>query len=165
MDHQIYILVIEDELEVMDALIKDLEDFEQTFPIESANNTKEANLVVNQIQEAGDEIGLILCDHVLPGENGVDFLIGLESRNEFSETKKVLVTGQAGLEDTIKAINKANLNHYISKPWTKDGFQNVVVTQLTDFVIEKKYNPLQFMAVLDSVRLAEAMRNNTLTDN
>ncbi|GAB5407642.1 MAG: response regulator [Balneolaceae bacterium] len=165
MDHQIYILVIEDELEVMDALIKDLEDFEQTFPIESANNTKEANLVVNQIYESGNEIGLILCDHVLPGENGVDFLIGLESRKEFNKTRKVLVTGQAGLEDTIKAINKANLNHYIPKPWTKDGFQSVVVNQLTDFVIEKKYNPLEFMATLDAVRLADAMRRNTLTDN
>lgn len=165
MDHQIYVLVIEDELEVMDALIKDLEDFEQTFPIESANNTEEANLVVNQICESGDEIGLILCDHVLPGENGVDFLISLEARKEFEETRKVLVTGQAGLEDTVMAINKANLNHYISKPWTKDGFHEVVIKQLTDFVIEKKYNPLKFMAVLDSVRLAEAMRNNTLTDN
>lgn len=165
MDHQIYILVIEDELEVMDALIKDLEDFEQKFPIESANNTEEANLVVNQICESGDEIGLILCDHVLPGENGVDFLISLESKKEFAKTRKVLVTGQAGLEDTIKAINKADLNHYIPKPWTKNEFQKVVIEQLTDFVIEKKYNPLEFMAILDSVRLAEAMRNNTLTDN
>lgn len=165
MDHQIYILVIEDELEVMDALIKDLEEFEQTFPIESANNTDEANLVVNQIYESGNEIGLILCDHVLPGENGVDFLISLESRKEFHKTRKVLVTGQAGLEDTVKAINNANLNHYIPKPWTKEGFQKVVVNQLTDFIIDKKYNPLEFMATLDAVRLAEAMRNNTLTDN
>lgn len=165
MDHQIYILVIEDELEVMDALIKDLEDFEDTFPIESANNTKEANLVVSHILDSGDEIGLILCDHVLPGENGVDFLIGLESRKEFTKTRKVLVTGQAGLEDTVLAINKANLNHYISKPWTKDSFQKAVINQLTDFVIEQKYNPLEFMSLLDSVRLAESMRNNTLTDN
>ncbi len=165
MDHQIYILVIEDEHEVMDALIKDLENFEQTFPIESANNTKEANLVVNQIIDSGDEIGLILCDHVLPGENGVDFLIGLETRKEFHNTRKVLVTGQAGLEDTISAINMANLNHYIPKPWTKESFLEVVIKQLTDFIIEMKYNPLEFMAVLDSVRLAESMRNNSLTDN
>lgn len=165
MDHQIYILVIEDELEVMDALIKDLEDLEHTFPVESANNTKEATTVVNHILDDGHKIGLILCDHVLPGENGVDFLIGLEERKEFNTTRKVLVTGQAGLEDTIKAINLANLNHYISKPWTKKGFLDVVIDQLTQYVIQMKYNPLEFMAVLDSVKLAEAMRRNTLTDN
>jgi len=165
MDHQIYILVIEDELEVMDALIKDLEDFEDIFPIESANNTEEAQLIVSNIIESGDEIGLILCDHVLPGQNGVDFLISLESQQDFIHTKKVLVTGQAGLEDTVSAINKANLNYYISKPWTNSGFHEVVIKQLTDFVIERKLNPLKFMGLLDSVRLSEAMRNNLLTDN
>ncbi len=165
MDHQIYILVIEDELEVMDALIKDLEDFEQVFPIESANNAEEAERVVQQIVDSGDEIGLILCDHVLPGKNGVDFLIGLEAENKFEHARKVLVTGQAGLEDTIQAINKAHLDHYIAKPWKKENFEKVVIDQLTSFVINRGYNPMQFMAVLDSVRLAEALRGSQLTDH
>ncbi|MBO6523264.1 MAG: response regulator [Balneolaceae bacterium] len=165
MDHQIYILVIEDELEVMDALIKDLEEFEQTFPIESANNAEEAEQVVKSIADSGDEIGLILCDHVLPGKNGVEFLIELESDKKFGHARKVLVTGQAGLEDTIQAINKAHLDHYIAKPWNMEEFQKVVIDQLTGFVIEKKYNPMEFMAVLDSVRLAEALRGSKLTDH
>ena len=165
MDHQIYILVIEDELEVMDALIKDLEEFERTFPIESANNAEEAEQVVLNIANSGDEIGLILCDHVLPGKNGVDFLISLESNELFTDSRKVLVTGQAGLEDTIEAINKAHLDHYVAKPWEKETFQKVVVDQLTDFVIEKRYNPLEFMSVLDSLRLAEALRGSQLTDH
>lgn len=165
MDHQIYILVIEDELEVMDALIKDLEEFEQTFPIESANNAEEADQVVQHIIDSGDEIGLILCDHVLPGRNGVDFLIGLESDKKFEYARKVLVTGQAGLEDTIQAINKAHLDHYIAKPWKKDTLGQVVIDQLTSFVIKKGYNPMKFMAVLDSVRLAEALRGSQLTDH
>lgn len=165
MDHQIYILVIEDELEVMDALIKDLEEFEPSFPVESANNAEEAGQVVEQIIQSGDEIGLILCDHVLPGKNGVDFLITLEANTHFHQTRKVLVTGQAGLEDTIQAINKAKLNHYIAKPWKKEDLHQVVIGQLTDFVIEKKYNPMKFMSVLDSVRLAEALRDSNLTDH
>ena len=165
MDHQIFILVIEDELEVMDALIKDLEEFEQTFPIESANNAEEANQVVNQIINSGDEIGLILCDHVLPGKNGVDFLIDLQSNEHFQKTRKVLVTGQAGLEDTIQAINKARLDHYIAKPWKKEELHKVVIQQLTDFVIDKRYNPMEFMSTLDSVRLAETLRGGQLTDH
>ncbi len=165
MDHQIYILVIEDELEVMDALIKDLEELEQTFPIESANTAEEAEQIVKSIADSGDEIGLILCDHVLPGKNGVDFLIELESDKQFEYVRKVLVTGQAGLEDTVQAINKAHLDHYIAKPWKKDEFHKVVIDQLTGFVIEKKYNPMEFMAVLDSIRLAEALRGSQLTDH
>lgn len=165
MDHQIYILVVEDELEVMDALVSDLETFEKAFPIETANTSEEAKKVIELISNAGNEIGLILCDHVLPGENGVDLLIELQSSEALSLTRKVLVTGQAGLEDTIQAINKANLDHYIAKPWSKDELEKTVIDQLTNFVIEKKYNPLKYMANLDSIKLAEAMRSSQLTDN
>ena len=165
MDHQIYILVVEDELEVMDALVNDLEKFEEYFPVESANSAEEARTVVNEIYDAGNEVGLILCDHVMPGQNGVDFLIDLEKSLDKHSAKKVLVTGQAGLEDTIQAINKAHLDHYVAKPWTKDQLEDVVTSQLTNYVMERRYNPMQFMMILDSVRLSEYMRTNHITDH
>lgn len=165
MEHEIYILVVEDELEVMDALVNDLEEFENDFPIETANNSEEAKRVVEQVRASGYEIGLILCDHVLPGENGVDFLISLQDKPDFRDARKVLVTGQAGLEDTIQAINKADLDHYIAKPWSKESLHEVVIDQLTSYVITKKYNPLDYMSVLDGVRLAESMRDNSITDS
>jgi len=165
MDRQIYILVVEDELEVMDALINDLERFEEYFPVESANSAEEATNVVSDIYESGNEVGLILCDHVMPGQNGVDFLIELQASIEKHFAKKVLVTGQAGLEDTIQAINNAHLDHYIAKPWTKDQIEEVVTQQLTNYVIEKGYNPMEYMMILDSVRLSEYMRTNRITDH
>jgi response regulator of citrate/malate metabolism len=165
MEQQIYILIVEDELEVMDALVNDLEEFEQYFPIETANNSEEAHEVVDQIVQQGAELGLILCDHVLPGENGVDFLISLQDKKEFRFSRKVLVTGQAGLEDTIQAINRAHLHHYIAKPWKHDDLRQVVIDQLTDYVINNRYNPLDFMHILDGVRLADFLRDNSLTDN
>lgn len=165
MDHQIYILIVEDELEVMDALVNDLEQFEEYFPVETANSSEEAELVVNNIYADGNEVGLILCDHVLPGKNGVDFLIKLQASNDKHFAKKVLVTGQAGLEDTIAAINNAELDHYIAKPWTKENLEQVVVKQLTNLVIDRGYNPIPFMMILDTVRLSEHLRNNPLTDN
>lgn len=165
MDQLIYILVVEDELEVMDALVNDLEFFEQTFPIESANTAEEANQVISEIYEAGNSVGLILCDHVLPGQNGVDLLVELQNKNGISMSRKVLVTGQAGLDDTIVAINKADLNHYIAKPWTREQLHKVVVDELTEYVIQKKVNPLTYMATLDAKRLSEVIRDNPLTDH
>lgn len=165
MDHQIYILVVEDELEVMDALVNDLEEYEETFPVETANTSEEAKSVIDNIYNSGNEIGLILCDHVLPGQNGVDLLIELQKEPTTKISKKVLVTGQAGLEDTVLAINKADLDHYIAKPWTKDDLNSVVMNQLTEFVIQQKYNPLEFMTILDSVKLSEALRDNRPTDH
>lgn len=165
MDHQIYILIVEDELEVMDALVNDLEEFEQYFPIETANNAEEARSVVKGLSDRNAELGLILCDHVLPGENGVEFMISLQQNKEFRHTRKVLVTGQAGLEDTIHAINRAHLQHYIAKPWKPEQLNAVVREQLTEYVIARRHNPLDFMHILDGVRLSEFLRDNTLTDN
>lgn len=164
MEHQIYILVVEDELEVMDALVNDLEKFEDTFPVETANTSEEAKRVAEQIYSSGDEIGLILCDHVLPGENGVDFLIKLKKDERSLNSRKVLVTGQAGLEDTIQAINNADLNYYIAKPWTREKLHDVVVDELTEYVIKQNYDPMKFMSVLDSIRLADVIRSGRITD-
>lgn len=164
MEKHIYILVVEDELEVMDALVNDLQSFENYFPIETANSSEEAKEVVEQIQAEGSELGLILCDHVLPGQNGVDFLVEQYSESIKTKTKKVLVTGQAGFEDTILALNNADLDHYIAKPWTKQELDSVVIKLLTDYVIEQKHNPMKYMAVLDAVRLADYMREHKLSD-
>lgn len=165
MKKKIYILLIEDELEVMEALLSDLEEFEDYFPLEAANSSDEAERILQEITGSGNLVGLILCDHVLPGENGVDFLIRMQKEKELQSAKKVLVTGQAGHTDTIKAINEADLDHYIAKPWSKEELHNVVVKQLTDFVIQTRQDPLAYMSVLDGVRISEWMRDNKLTDS
>ncbi|MBD3617258.1 MAG: response regulator [Gracilimonas sp.] len=165
MDEKIYILIVEDELEVMEALIKDLEKFESYFPVETANNVSEATEVIDYIIDHGHKIGLILCDHVLPGKNGVDLLIDMQNRPETMKSKKVLVTGQAGHEDTILAINKADLDHYIAKPWGQEELERVVVNELTDFVIANEKNLLPYMQILDAARLSDALRKNRMTDH
>lgn len=165
MDEKIYILVVEDELEVMEALVRDLEKFETLFPVEAANNADEATQVIDYIIDHGNKIGLVLCDHVLPGKNGVDLLIDMQARPETVKSKKVLVTGQAGHEDTIRAINKAELDHYIAKPWSQEELEQVVVNELTDFVIANEKNLLAYMQILDATRLSDALRKNRMTDH
>lgn len=158
MSSPIHILIVEDEPEVLEALIRDVEPFEEKFPVEAAATAEEARTLINTITEKGGKIGLILCDHLLPGENGVDLLIALQDQPETRATRKVLVTGQAGLEDTVKAVNEADLNHYIEKPWGKDQLQTIVADQLTSYVIENEKSFLPYMQLLDAQRLADAMR-------
>lgn len=159
-------LVIEDEPEVLDALIRDLEDFENTFPVEAASSAEEARTLIDSMLEGGGKIGLILCDHVLPGENGVDLLIALQDKPETKASRKVLVTGQAGLEDTVKAVNEADLNHYIEKPWTKEELDRVVINELTSYVIENEKSLLPYMNILDSSRLADEIhRKGKISDS
>lgn len=165
MKHKIYIIVIEDELEVMEALISDLEVFESHFPIESANNAEEAKEVIFNIINQGDKVGLLLADHILPGQNGVDLLIELHEKDPTRISKKILVTGQASHHDTIQAVNHAGLNQYIAKPWTKEQLENAVRKELTDFVIKHEKDYFSYMPILDTEKISEAIRENHLTDH
>jgi CheY-like chemotaxis protein len=156
--NNIFIICVEDEHQVLDVLVKDLEEFEELFPIEIASSADEARDLIEEIENLGGKIGLVLCDHIMPGDNGVDLLIEMKA-NEFTKnTRKVLITGQAGLEDTVKAVNRAGLNHYIAKPWEKRELLEVVKKELTQFVIESEESLLPFMTILDGEKLQEEIR-------
>lgn len=150
---QITILCIEDEREVLDALVRDLEPFASVFRIEAAQDVEEARPLVRQLLLRGTQIGLVLADHLLPGTSGVEFLVELSRDPRTARTRKVLVTAQAGLQDTVKAVNEASLDHYIAKPWTLEDLHQVVREQLTDYVIECIADPLPYLKVLDRERI------------
>jgi CheY-like chemotaxis protein len=154
----IFIICVEDEHQVLDVLLKDLEEFEDVFPIEIASSADEARELIEEVKELGGKIGLILCDHIMPGDNGVDLLIEMKANEFTKDTRKVLITGQAGLEDTVKAVNRAGLNHYIAKPWDKNELAEVVKKELTNFVVNNEENLLPFMTLLDGEKLQEEIR-------
>lgn len=152
------ILSLEDEADVREALERDLDDFWSKIRLEVADDADDAWSAVEEIAADGDELALVLSDHRLPGRSGVDFLVELLKDPRFSSTRTVLVTGQAGQDDTIRALNEAGLDHYIAKPWDPDDLRRVVRDQLTDYVLEVGVDPLPYLPVLDGVRVMEAIR-------
>lgn len=166
MSKKIYILVVEDEPEVLDAIVRDISDFETLFPIEMADTAEEAREIIQEILSQDDRIGLILCDHVLPGDNGVELLVELQHKEETRSARKVLITGQAGLQETVRAVNEADLKHYIAKPWDKEELVGIVRELLTSYVLDHVDDVLPYMNLLDSGRIAEAIRKGrTVTDS
>lgn len=155
---KITILCVEDEVEVREALMRDLAPFAEICRIEGAEDAEDAWEAAVECDDSGEPIGLILCDHLMPGKLGADLLVEFRQDERFAAARKVLVTGQAGLEDTIKAVNSADLDHYIAKPWTRDGLHEVVRKQLTDFVIDEMEDLLPYVAVLDGPRLLEEQK-------
>ncbi|MDJ0497036.1 MAG: response regulator [Acidimicrobiia bacterium] len=159
---RLVILCIEDEDEVRDAVVRDLEVFEPTFLVEMAEDADDARQVVADTAQAEDEIALVIADHRLPGMQGTDFLIELHGEPATAKARKVLLTGQAGHEDTIRAINQADLDHYITKPWTPEELHAVVREQLTEYVLRNVEDVLPYVAILDAARLLERVAKDTL---
>ncbi len=159
---RLVILCIEDEDEVREAVVRDLEVFEPTFLVEMAEDADDARQVVEEVAAADDVIALVIADHRLPGMQGTDFLIELHSKRETAPARKVLLTGQAGHEDTIRAINEADLDHYISKPWTEEELHSVVREQLTEYVLENVEDVLPYVATLDGARLLQRLADDNV---
>ena len=163
--NRIAIVSLEDEPEVRQAIIRDLEPFASAFRIEGAEDVEDARDLIASIREEGDSVGLILCDHRLPGTTGVEFLTELQDDALDQAIRKVLVTGQADHQDTIQAINAGGLHHYITKPWQIDELADVVRAQLTDFVLQSpEIDPLPYVGVLDGPRLMEKIARGSAID-
>ncbi|MGV3757982.1 MAG: response regulator [Actinomycetota bacterium] len=155
--NELVVLVVEDEPEVREALVRDLAAITASVRVEAAEDAEDASAVVREVTAASDVLGLVLADHRLPGRSGVDLLVELEDDPAHrGVTRKVLVTGQADHADTIRAVNEAGLDHYIAKPW--DPAQLLAVTRdaLTGAVLDAGLDPLPFVADLDGPRLLEA---------
>lgn len=144
------ILILEDEPEVRAALERDLSEFSPTVRLEPAEDVEDAWDVIDEINDDGDVLALALCDHRMPGTTGVEFLVQMMDDARTAATRKVLVTGQAQLQDTVRAVNEADLDHYIAKPWDPQELAATVRTMLTAYVADMEIDPLPHFPALDA---------------
>lgn len=161
---ELVVVVVEDEPDVRAAIVRDLEPISGGVRVDEADTVDDARIAMAEAEGNGDHVGLILADHRLPGESGVDLLVSINADPELHHIRTVLITGQAGHQDTIRAINEAGLDWYFSKPWDPGELVSVVVQQLTDYVIDAALDPLQFVQVLDGPRLLEQYARGGRTD-
>ena len=87
------IICVDDQREVLATLKKDLEEFIELFKIEYCESAEEAMELIEEIDENGDHLALLICDHIMPVSNGIDFLIEVDKDIRFTKTQKLLLTG------------------------------------------------------------------------
>ncbi|WP_423839627.1 response regulator [Vibrio mytili] len=151
------ILCVDDEREVLESVLQDLTPFEDNFILEGAESVTEARQVIEDMAQDDVKLALILCDHIMPEQTGISFLIELNQNADTQSARKVLLTGQAGLEDTVEAINHESLDYYIAKPWKGEELRQIITSQLTTFVIKNDDNLLSWTKILDAEAILTAM--------
>jgi len=156
------ILCVDDEREVLDSVIQDLDCFEEHFLLEAAESVQEAKQLIDECFSQDIKLALIVCDHIMPEQTGIQFLIELNENVDTQSTKKLLLTGQAGLEDTVEAVNHSSLDFYIAKPWRGDELREAVKQQLTAYIIDNEKDLMPWAAALDTEKIFEAVAKNRL---
>ncbi len=157
------ILCVDDEREVLDSVVQDIDCFEDHFIIEAAQSVNEAKSVIDDYRSQKIPLALILCDHIMPEQTGISFLIELNEEQDTAKTRKILLTGQAGLNDTVEAVNHASLDFFITKPWSGEQLRQVVKEQLTHYVIENEKDLMPWVKVLDTEKLLNAIADKRIS--
>ena len=156
----IFIIIIDDQKEVLAAVAKDLEVLEDIYNIEECESADEAEELLETLDSEGEYIALIISDHIMPGTTGVEFLIEINEDPRFQPTKKMLLTGLATHQDTINAINNAAIDRYIEKPWSREDLINYAKVLITEFILEKGIDYTPYMEFLDQNILLNKLRSN-----
>jgi thioredoxin reductase (NADPH) len=110
------ILTVDDDAQVLAAITRDLrQEFRKEYRILSVNSGPEALATLTELRARAEPLALVLADQRMPEVEGVEVLT--RARELFPEAKRVLLTAYADTTAAIKAINSAQLDYYLLKPW------------------------------------------------
>ena len=110
------ILTVDDDLEVLQAIARDLrKQYGDRFRIVRANSGASAIEALEQLKLRNETVALFLTDQRMPEMSGVEFIE--KAAPMFLKAKRVLLTAYADTNAAIEAINTARLDYYLLKPW------------------------------------------------
>ena len=110
------VLLVDDEKPLLEVLSAALE---AEFEVTTATSAREADFLLQK-----KTFKVIVSDHLMPGGNGMNFLI--RAREEFPHTQRVLVTGYMKPELLLRSVNEAALFRYLLKPVSMNELLKVV---------------------------------------
>jgi len=146
------ILCVDDEKIILDSLQEQiLSRLGKDFDCELAEGGAEGLEVIQEFDEEGRDLAVVISDQLMPAMKGDEFLIKVHSSHP--ETMKILLTGQASLDAVRNAINHARLYRYVVKPWEE---QDLMLT-----IEEAARSYMQYLQLIEHNRLLRALNKAT----
>jgi CheY-like chemotaxis protein len=125
------ILCVDDEVVILKSLKRQLKQaFNDRYIYESAESADEAIEIIQELQEDGIDIIVIVSDWLMPGMKGDEFLIKVHQ--EYPNVIKVMLTGQADEDAIKKTQEEANLHQCLAKPWSSDELVDCIKSGLQE---------------------------------
>jgi thioredoxin reductase (NADPH) len=110
------LLVVDDEQPVLRAVQRDLRSrFGEDYRVLPAASGSEAEGLLKELRRRGETVALVLADQRMPGMTGVELLE--TARELYPKAKRALLTAYADTNAAIAAINEAQIDYYLQKPW------------------------------------------------
>ncbi len=155
---KLHVICVDDQQEVLSAVAQDLGVLSKWLIIEECESADEALEVMEEIDDNGDFVAVVISDHVMPKKTGIELLSEISQDNRFLHTKKVLLTGQATHVDTITAINQARIESYFEKPWQTELLIENIRTLTSEYIFDKGLDHTPYQAELNQQVLLHRLR-------
>ena len=131
------IICVDDERVVLISLRDQLaHQLGKGYEIELAESGEEALEMFEELREEGIEVPIIISDQIMPGMKGDELLKQIHVQSP--KTLKIMLTGQATVEEVGKAVNQARLYRYISKPWHETDLSLTVKEAIRSYDRDKQ---------------------------
>lgn len=111
------VLFVDDEQLILNALRRTLrnEGFELFFTTDPLSAPR---------MIAEERIDVIVSDHMMPDMSGVELLALVRSLHR--NVTRLMMTGQADLSATIRAVNEGAVHRFLEKPWDDAQLKRVL---------------------------------------
>src|ERR1700720_3785021 len=110
------LLTVDDDPEVSRSLARDLRQrYGDDYRIRRAESGPAALDALKELKLRDEMVGLLLADQRMPEMTGVEFLA--QARQFYPKARRVLLTAYADTDAAIAAINRADVDYYLLKPW------------------------------------------------
>jgi CheY-like chemotaxis protein len=119
------IICIDDEAIILNSLVEQLEKhFGSNYIYEQAESAEEAMEVLEDLEDEDIEVEIIVCDWLMPGMKGDEFLLHTDLR--YPKVVKILLTGQANEALVYNLKQETDQFGIVHKPWGKDELVNAI---------------------------------------
>ncbi len=121
------------------------------------NNPIKTLKLIDDLSRSKEEIALLIADQMMPEMKGIDFL--KKTKAVTPETMRVLLTGYAGMDSAVSAINDHILDKYLTKPI--EDIDDLVITLkllLTEFQLKRKVE-MQHQLITDLYEFSNSLNS------
>ncbi len=126
------VLIVDDEPTVLRMLEKIIAPHYVAF---ATKNTRDAEEILHR-----HRVDVILCDHFMADELGLDFIRRIGS--EYPETIKIMLTGCSEPATVMDAINQGHVFKYLTKPMTRRAVLDAVEDGLNECDKRRELNDI-----------------------
>lgn len=146
------LLLVDDEINILQALQRVGMQFHHEFFIPECL-TERALQALQRIDEVGFDF--VIADFHMPQMNGVDFLE--QVRDLQPDAVRLMLSACTDFDTVRKAVNRAEVFRYISKPWTATELEEIIRLALVrrDKVMEDRRLADQLRAQRGELTLQE----------